>query len=99
MTFALNPQQLQAAHHIDGPMLVLAGAGSGKTRIVIARIAHLLENGIFPSQILGLTFTNKAAGEMKERLENASGAHVLVTTFQQPWRAHFARVYRCLRGL
>jgi len=81
MAVELNPQQLQAAHHINGPMLVLAGAGSGKTRIVIARIAHLLESGVFPSQILGLTFTNKAAGEMKERLEKASGAHVLVTTF------------------
>lgn len=81
MAHQLNPQQDEAATHVDGPMLVLAGAGSGKTRIVIARIAHLLETGIFPSQILGLTFTNKAAGEMKERLEKMSGAHVLVTTF------------------
>lgn len=81
MAFDLNSEQLRAVDHMDGPMLVLAGAGSGKTRIVIARIAHLLEQGIFPSQILGLTFTNKAAGEMKERLAKVSGSHVLVTTF------------------
>ncbi len=77
----LNPQQLKAAHHVKGPLLVLAGAGSGKTRVVTHRIAHLIEIGVDPSQILAVTFTNKAAGEMKARIQQLKNAYVLASTF------------------
>ena len=64
----LNAEQLEAVQHINGPMLVLACAGSGKTRCMTSRAAHMIDQGISPEQILMLTFTNKAAKEMKERL-------------------------------
>lgn len=79
--FTLNPEQEKAASHFEGPMLVIAGAGSGKTRVVTARIVHLIEMGILPSDILALTFTNKAASEMKERVQSQTKQHVLTTTF------------------
>lgn len=74
----LNPEQLAAATDINGPMLVIAGAGSGKTRVIVHRVAYLLESGIEPNEILLLTFTRKAAQEMLDRVESLTQNHNVV---------------------
>ena len=76
----LNDRQKEAVLHMDGPIMIVAGAGSGKTKVLTTRVVHLMANGVDAFNILALTFTNKAAREMKERvagLLKAQGARVL----------------------
>ncbi len=80
----LTPPQQQAVEHIEGPLLVLAGPGSGKTRVITRRIASLIENGVRPHQILAITFTNKAANEMASRVEDLiPDRRVWISTFHR----------------
>ena len=95
----LTPAQREAVTHVDGPLLVLAGAGSGKTRVITRRVAYLLGHGIVGKNVLALTFTNKAAGEMRQRIEAlAPESGVWVGTFHSLC-ARLLRTYAALVGL
>jgi len=89
----LNDPQRQAVTHIDGPVMIIAGAGSGKTRVLTFRIAHLLHKGADPFSILSLTFTNKAAREMRNRIENLVGP-AAKSLWMGTFHSVFARILR-----
>lgn len=90
----LNEPQKAAAAHLEGPMMVIAGAGSGKTRVLTYRIAHLIDNGVDPFNILALTFTNKAAKEMKERISKMIGGNEARNIWMGTFHSVFARILR-----
>lgn len=90
----LNGAQLDAVEYLDGPSLVIAGAGSGKTRVLTYKIAYLLENGYEPWSILALTFTNKAAGEMKERIAARVGQRAASMLWMGTFHSVFSKILR-----
>lgn len=90
----LNPEQLKAVTCLEGPMLIVAGAGSGKTRVLTSRIAYLIENGVPPERILALTFTKKAAGEMKDRIALMVGARRARSIWMGTFHSIFIRFLR-----
>ena len=90
----LNGAQLDAVRYLDGPSLVIAGAGSGKTRVLTYKIAYLLENGYEPWSILALTFTNKAANEMKERIAARVGSRAASMLWMGTFHSVFSKILR-----
>ena len=91
---SLNEAQRQAVLQKDGPMIIIAGAGSGKTRVLTYRIAHLMQQNVDPFNILSLTFTNKAAREMKERIASVVGASEAKNLWMGTFHSVFARILR-----
>jgi DNA helicase-2/ATP-dependent DNA helicase PcrA len=90
----LNEKQREAVLHIDGPLMIVAGAGSGKTKVLTTRIAHLMHKGVDAFNILALTFTNKAAAEMKERVEKILGNSEARNLYIGTFHSVFARILR-----
>ncbi len=90
----LNEQQRIAVEHVNGPIMIVAGAGSGKTKVLTTRIAHLMKNGVDAFNILALTFTNKAAAEMKERVEKTLGNTDARNLYIGTFHSVFARILR-----
>jgi DNA helicase-2/ATP-dependent DNA helicase PcrA len=90
----LNERQREAVLHINGPLMIVAGAGSGKTKVLTTRIAHLMANGVDAFHILALTFTNKAAKEMKERVEKILGNNEARNLYIGTFHSVFARILR-----
>ncbi|MFT4153907.1 ATP-dependent helicase [Parafilimonas sp.] len=90
----LNEPQREAATHINGPLMIVAGAGSGKTKVLTTRIAHLMANGVDAFNILALTFTNKAAAEMKERISKILGTNEARNLYIGTFHSVFARILR-----
>ncbi len=90
----LNVEQRKAVEHLSGPTMVIAGAGSGKTRVLTYRIAHLLNNGVQPFNVLALTFTNKAAREMKERIGKIVGETTAKSLWMGTFHSVFAKILR-----
>ena len=90
----LNEAQLNAVLKIDGPSMVIAGAGSGKTRVLTYKIVHLVENGVDPFEILALTFTNKAAREMKLRISSMIGESESKNIWMGTFHSVFAKILR-----
>jgi DNA helicase-2/ATP-dependent DNA helicase PcrA len=90
----LNERQREAVLHTEGPLMIIAGAGSGKTKVLTTRIAHLMAQGVDAFRILALTFTNKAAKEMKERVEHILGNHEARNLYIGTFHSVFARILR-----
>ncbi|MGM0555405.1 MAG: ATP-dependent helicase [Myxococcota bacterium] len=90
----LNPEQYEATTHMEGPMLILAGAGSGKTRVITTRIAYLIQMGVQPSNILAVSFTNKAAKEMQERVAQLTGPKLAGRTHLSTFHSLGANILR-----
>lgn len=93
-TDSLNPAQWEAVRHTSGPLLVIAGAGSGKTRVLTYKVAYLLQHGYYPWQVLALTFTNKAAAEMTKRIVEIAGADYARGLWSGTFHSIFSKILR-----